>query len=124
MTDTKSTHQHPVLDRGGSRAREGTVTFVVPSIRFRLGLAADDKSSFGAMAGSRTVGFFEDSPRNVPCITRVVAVMGGGWDDEKQVGESQQRAGRIRTWATQLQQLSSLYSQSYEEKLNLDRKTS
>ncbi len=78
--ETRCTHQHPVLDRGGSRGRGGTVTFVVPSIRLRLELADEDRSSFGAITGSRTVGFFEGSPRLVPCITRVVAVMGEGKD--------------------------------------------
>ena len=58
-----STHQHPVLDRGGSRARGGTVTFVVPSIRLRLEPFEEEISSFGAITGSRTIGFFEGSPR-------------------------------------------------------------
>lgn len=71
----KNTHQHPVLDRGGRRARGGTVTFAVPSIWLRPELV-EGVSSFGAITGRRNAGFFEDSPRLVPCITRIVAVMG------------------------------------------------
>ena len=56
------TYQHPVLDRGGSRARGGTLTFVVPTIWPRVELAEEERSSFGAITGSRIVGFFADSP--------------------------------------------------------------
>lgn len=55
------TYQHPVLDRGGSRARGGILTFVVPTIRPRIGLAKEEESSFGAITGSRIVGVLEDS---------------------------------------------------------------
>lgn len=83
-----STHQHPVLDRGGSRARGGTVTFIFPSSWFRLGLAVEETSSLGAMTGNRTVGCFEDSPRLISCITRMVAVM-----ERREIGAEDQARG-------------------------------
>ncbi len=58
-----NTDQHPVLERGGSRARGGTLTLVVPTIRLRLELAEEERSSFGAITGNRIAGFLEGSPR-------------------------------------------------------------
>lgn len=73
-------HQHPVLDRGGSRAFDAAVTFVDPSKRLGAELVDEQRSSFGAIVGSRAVGFFEESPRFIPCITKVVPVMGKGYN--------------------------------------------
>lgn len=51
------------------------MTLVVPKVKLRLDeLAEGETSSFGAMIGSRAVGFLEDSPLFSPCITTVVAV--------------------------------------------------
>jgi hypothetical protein len=117
--ERNSTHQHPVLDRGGSRARGGTVTFVVPSIKLRLELAEDERSSLGAMTGKRNVGFFEGSPRLVSCITRVVAVIrrvGGRCHAQEaftQVALALGSGQRI------LQQVSCACSCSYEQRLRL-----
>lgn len=61
--------QQPVLDRGGSRARGGTVG------PLRLELAEDEWSSLGAITGKRSGGLLEASPRLSSCITNVAVVL-------------------------------------------------
>lgn len=58
-----NTYQHPVLERGGNCARDGTLIFVAPTIKLRLVLVKEERSSLGAITGNRIAVFFEISPR-------------------------------------------------------------
>lgn len=64
--------QQPVLERGGNRARGGTLGPTVPRWPLRLELAEEERSSLGAMIGNRSACFLEESPRLSSCITSVL----------------------------------------------------